>query len=151
MGCDIHIQAERRVGDHWEIIPGVEPFTHRSYGVFGFLADVRNYSEVQPIAYQRGLPSDAVDADEGSLGDHSYSWLSVAELVDFDYDAMTEDRRCTRMVKMGDYTIRSGGETCDPGEGEKMTFRQFLGEGFFEDLEELRRSGAERVVFGFDG
>ncbi len=30
------------------------------------------------------------------------------------------------------------------------TFREFLGEEFFSDLEKLKTAGAERIVFGFD-
>lgn len=30
------------------------------------------------------------------------------------------------------------------------TYREFLGEAFFTDLEKLKAAGAERMVFGFD-
>ena len=35
------------------------PFDWRSYGMYGFLAGVRNYSAVQPISEPRGFPEDA--------------------------------------------------------------------------------------------
>lgn len=148
MGCDIHSNAERKNDSgQWVKIDGLKPFDARCYGTFGFLAGVRNYSDVKPIAERRGFPEDAseeVAKDyEGWSGDsHSASWLSVAELVEFDYDAMTEDRRCMRN--------NNGGSTCDPGEGKPQTFREFLGKWFFDDLEKLKEAGAERVVFWFD-
>lgn len=144
MGTDIYCYAERRTAAGWEPILGLEPFDWRSYGMFGFLADVRNYSAVPPIAARRGFPEDASPEVRREYdGDgRCPSWLSVDELLAFDYDAPVEDRRAARD---GD-----GGCTCAPGEGEMTTFRAFLGEAFFRDLEALRAAGAGRVVFWFD-
>lgn len=147
MGCDIHSQAEKRVDGKWQKIEGLFPFDWRSYGMYGFLADVRNYSAVPPLAPQRGLPPDADVADDEDLGDHSYSWLSVEELSAFDYDQPMEDRRVTRQIAPN---VTSGGCTAEPGGGEATTYRAFLGPAFFEDLEKLKAAGAERIVFGFD-
>lgn len=143
MGCDIHSCAERRdENGRWIEVPNIRPFDWRSYSVFGFLADVRNYSAVPPIAEPRGIPEDSPLASQ-DLGDwHSFSWLSVKELLAFNYGAEMEDRRV--MIN------GNGGCTAPPGGGRRMTFREFLGEGFFDDLAELNDSGAERIVFGFD-
>jgi hypothetical protein len=146
MGCDIHSQAEKRINGKWEVIPDLHPFDWRQYGMFGFLADVRNYSAVPPLSQPRDLPEGS-PSDGEDLGDHSYSWLSVEELTAFDYDQPMEDRRVTRQIAPN---VTSGAVTCEPGEGEKTTFREFLGPAFFKDLEELKAAGAERVVFGFD-
>ncbi len=146
MGCDIHSQAEKRVEGKWEAIPDLLPFDWRSYGMYGFLANVRNYSAVPPISEPRGLPPDATGDTDYTYGDHSYSWLSVEELLAFDYDQPMEDRRVTRTV--GNFT--NGGVTAEPGGGSQTTFREFLGPHFFEDLEKLKAAGAERIVFGFD-
>lgn len=148
MGCDIHSHAERCVNGKWESI-GMAPFDWRSYGMYAFLAGIRNYSAVPPLAEPRGLPDDLSpdtrEAYDGWGGDaHSASWLSVKELADFDYDRELEDRRVTRQTGPNSW---SGAETCEP---EKTTFRAFLGERFFTDLEKLRNAGAERVVFWFD-
>lgn len=43
-----------------------------------------------------------------------------------------------------------GAATAEPGQGKMTTYREFLGEGFFRDLDELKKIGAERIVFGFD-
>jgi hypothetical protein len=156
MGCDIHIIAQRKTNSGWEEVSGNfsyggAPFDWRSYGMFGFLADVRNYSAVPPISQPRGLPTDfTADMDEFGgcfLGDHSFSWLSLDELLAFDYDQPVEDRRVTRQTGPNSW---DGGVTADPGDGEMTTYREFLGEGFFADLAELKRVGAGRIVFGFD-
>ena len=155
MGCDIHIKAQRQGGGKWVEVRGKftggrpVPFDWRSYGMFGFLADVRNYSAVPPITEQRGLPNDLETNpdDDYRFGDHSRSWLTVGELAAFDYDRPVEDRRVT--VQTGPNSW-NGGATSQPGGGEMTTYRAFLGEAFFADLAELQRIGAERIVFGFD-
>lgn len=158
MGCDIHILAERKVGSAYEAITdakfaeGPAPFDWRAYGMFGFLAGVRNYSDVPPIAERRGFPEDAskIVADEYDewAGDaHSPSWLSVAELTAFDYDKPMEDRRVTRQLGPN---LWSGACTAEAGFGEMTTYRDFLGPQFFADLSVLEDVGADRVVFWFD-
>lgn len=142
MGCDIHSQAEKLIDGKWKRVGGAyEPFDWRDYGTFAFLADVRNYSGIKPIAAARGMPHDA-DYDEGEtehwLGDHSYSWLTLDELLSFNYDQLTAPNAW------------NGGKTCAEGEGKKMTYREYLGEGFFDELKKLKAMGAERIVFGFD-
>jgi hypothetical protein len=124
-----------------------KPFGWRNYAVFGFLADVRNYSAVTPISQPRGLPTDLRGLEDEFDYGHSHSWLSVDELVAFDYDALTEDRRGMRMAPGG---FMSGAETCDIGEGQAMTYREFLRPAFFHDIAELQRIGADRVVFCFN-
>lgn len=148
MGCDIHSTAEKKVSGQWQVIPDLHPFDWRSYAMFGFLANVRNYSAVTPISDPRGLPPDAALGDEYAYGDHSLSWLSVQELLDFDYDRMTEDRRYMGPDPRDGFM--NGALTAEPGDGKAMTYREFLGDAFFEDLQKLKDAGAERIVFGFD-
>jgi hypothetical protein len=151
MGCDIHPYAERKEGNQWVPVT-INIFDCRNYGLFGFLAGVRNYSEVPPISAPRGLPPDVSfdtrDAYERwDLDAHSASWLSVTELVAFDYNQTMEDRRVT--IQTGPHSW-NGGATAEPGGGKIMTFREFLGEAFFADLEQLKMAKAERVIFWFD-
>lgn len=158
MGCDIHCYAERRVGNGFELITDEkyddgygEPFGSRSYRVFGFLADVRNYSDVPPIADRRGWPTDASASTNEKYEDwrgdaHSPSWLTVAELAAFDYDKPFEDRRVTRQTAWG----LDGGCTAEPGGGTMTTYREFLGEWFFKDFQKLQDIGADRILFFFD-
>jgi hypothetical protein len=151
MGCDIHCYAEKKGAKSFVKVK-CNAFDSRSYGTFGFLANVRNYSDVTPIAEQRGFPSDASKAvktafDGWGSDAHSPSWLTVDELTAFDYDAPTEDRRVTRQLACG---IWDGGSTAEPGGGLQTTYREFLGEWFFKDIKKLQDAGAERIVFWFD-
>jgi hypothetical protein len=118
MGCDIHSLVEIRRVDRWEAVTDrlfpmafpwngqthtSEPFDWRSYGMFGFLADVRNYSYVPPLAQPRGFPLDLSELAQEQFSDdsdyHSRSWLSLAELLAFDYSQTFEDRRCTKEIQ----------------------------------------------------
>lgn len=153
MVTDIFSRAECKVGDKWEAIPGLHPFLGwPSYRLFGFLADVRNYSAVEPISQPRGLPagielpaSDSDGLDEAWLGEHDHSWLLLSELQGIDFDRIVEDRRTSGMVN----GLRYGNLTAPVGEGVKMTLREFLGTEFFDELDRLEKAGAERIVFGF--
>lgn len=150
MGCDIHCYAEKLNGKKYKQVK-CNAFDDRSYGTFGFLAGVRNYSDVQPIVERRGFPDDASPKTKATYEDwgcdaHSPSWLSVEELTSFDYDRPVEDRRVTRQTSWG----LDGGCTAEAGGGKMTTFREFLGEWFFKDLEKLRAAGADRIVFWFD-
>lgn len=152
MGCDIHSHAEKKIEGVYEKIQGLEPFDWRNYGMFGFLADVRNYPAVPPISKSRGIPVDvsaevAENYENWGSDAHSASWLSVEELTAFNYDAKMEDRRVTRQIGVNSW---DGGCTADPGEGEETTFREFLGETFFADIQKLKDAGADRIIFWFD-
>jgi hypothetical protein len=170
MGCDIHTAVEVKNGDGWhwdrsEKFPDVyregkftdEPFDWRSYGMFGFLANVRNYSQVPTIVEDRGLPDDLSpeladqdDDDARWLGNHSFSYLTLRELLDYDYDQVFWDRRITRQEAPNYW---NGAALANEGEGQHLTIREFLGDGFFGQIEILKTYGEPddvRVVFGFD-
>lgn len=155
MGCDIHSVVQVFDGEQWNTVQDrlfemqqmwmgqthtSEPFYVRHYGLFGFLADVRNYSHVPCIAQPRGLPVDWPKDKYGDPldfgdGNHSFSWLSLSELLAYDYDQKFE--------------ADSG-----PGNGEIVVLRDFLGTIFFRDIEIMRTLSPDpanvRVVFGFD-
>jgi hypothetical protein len=156
MGCDIHSICEvfnpqtekwERTGDIFPVGEfdycrelfkkefGHEPFSQRNYGLFGFLANVRNMSECTPLAYSRGLPPEYVNYWESNdspyLGDHSFSWLLLSELLDFDYSKKFYDQRFR----------------------EHRTYADLVGEEFFQSVEIMKTLGPPeyvRVVFGFD-
>lgn len=105
-------QAEKETGDTIYYRDRVKYvwYDDRNYNLFAILANVRNNFEFEPISEPRGLPYDlspalrklagdeidALDADvigdEGaedhdvSLGDHSYSWLTLRELHECDWN-----------------------------------------------------------------
>lgn len=159
MGTDISTIAQRKNDDgDWidvsgGFLKGSNPFDWRSYGMFGFLADLCNFSRIVPLGPPRGLPDD-FHVGEFEDGDdswrwssyHGASWLSVVELMAFDCDQVIEDRRitCQPGPRSWDH-----GHTCPPGEGETMPLREFLGDAFFRDLEMAKELGVQRIVFGF--
>jgi len=62
-----------------------EWFDGRNYPLFGILAGVRDYS-VDPISEPRGLPDDLSSGTGLSGADHSYSWFSLREILDYDWE-----------------------------------------------------------------
>jgi hypothetical protein len=134
------------------------PFEYQSYPIAAFIAGIRNYHEVTPIAEGRGLPSDhkSIERVAGFAGHtemfsryesflvdgDSYCWVLLSELVYFNYDDTFEDRRgyCSK------------NDTVAAGEGEVVTYREFLGEQFSKDLKALKKMGDPReirIVFRF--
>jgi hypothetical protein len=141
MGTDIHTHVEQQQPDgtwvHRDPTTPIFDFGH-AYGVFGFLGGVANGAHVPPISAPRGIPADAsaatrdaADADGVNLSGHfNHSWLTVDELVAFDY----------------------GSTFLNHHTGEDITFRAFLGRFFLDDVLALARMNAERptrVVFWF--
>lgn len=129
------------------------PFDWRCYAIFSFLADVRQRDDITPISSPKGLPNDSEylnedlsnpysldygyistgtcytkgDEIEKDIDHHSFSFLTIRELMDFDYGRMATD---------------------------KETYREYLGEDFFCDLGTLIEIGNPdevRIVFWFCG
>ncbi len=110
MGTDIHMRVEVRVDGKWQEA-NANPYRNRNYDVFAVLAGVRNGSgfagcdtgdPVTPISEPRGLPEDdsakpykdppfgwSSEADDpyyySCLGDHSFSWLTLEEILAYDW------------------------------------------------------------------
>jgi hypothetical protein len=151
VGCDIHCYAEQKVRGGWRMMRGKYPIRRRDYRIFAFLADVRNDEGIPPIAQPRDLPddiSDGVVAGFEKCDDaHSISWLSVSELLDYDYDRIVtvEERRAV-MASHHEYW----GGAVMAEEVEAVAVRELLGKDFFDELQELKTCGAERIVFWFD-
>jgi hypothetical protein len=113
MGCDIHAVVQRRTSDRWETVTpppemldefGDLPFEDRDYALFAVFAGVRNRDNITPIAEPRGLPDDIEAQGEQTwplgvresryrvdgkyMGDHSFSWLTAAELAAYDWGSV---------------------------------------------------------------
>lgn len=146
------------------------PFDWRDYSMFAFFADVRNYDCLEPLSEPRGLPEDSDYLDEVIADDwgtpvtvrrsveesdfHSRSWLTLKELLDFDYDKTFWNRRITRVThnEYGGF-FSDGAALAEEGEGEIMTYRDNLAGMYFTHLEELKQLGEPedvRIVFWFD-
>jgi len=118
--------------------------------MFGFLADVRNYSHSPVIAEPKhALPEDASPETKEAFGDgadwHTATWLTLEQMNAVDYEQVFWDRR---VMKNG-----NGAALAEEGEGEHLTLREFLGSRFFKHLEVLKSLGKTedvRIVFWFD-
>ena len=71
---------------------------YRSYDSFALLADVRNGTGLGgcdtgdgfvPISKPKGLPK---GRRSGSFGDHSFSWLTLKEMKEYDWNRVTKHR-----------------------------------------------------------
>jgi hypothetical protein len=173
VGTDIHPFVEVRRDGKWHLLQshvfpdlsydrdGEDVWYHtnipfngmRSYALFGFLADVRNYSESPVIATMRGLPPDVSDdlrEEHDGWNYHSASYLTLKEMADFNYDQIFWDRRVTKFNgRYWDGTARA-----EEGEGEHLTLHEFLPNRYFDDLEIMANLGYApedvRLVFWFD-
>jgi hypothetical protein len=117
MGCDIHFYVERRDGDkwvscdewvneydYWEVPYEKQFYTQRNYDLFAILADVRNGRGFGgestgegfiPLAAPRGLPHDLsmeVKRHTDKCLEHTPSWCTVAELLEYDWTRETLKR-----------------------------------------------------------
>ena len=109
MGCDIHLIVEHRQNGKWRQAPFAD-FDDRSYLTFAALADVRNRWEIVPVSPPKGLPKDCSVREEiespetlwgwggetdrrpyFNLGDHSFSWIDLAELNHYDWNQTVTD------------------------------------------------------------
>lgn len=136
MGCDIHVSVEVLDNGTWSATPQRDLFQHRWYPVFALLAGVRNSADYPSISEPRGLPGDVTQAVKGRFADeddrmgvHTPSWLTVDELLAFDYLQPVEGRAGT------------------------TTYGEVLQPPFFRDLAELQALNEvqrTRIVFWFD-
>lgn len=88
---------------------------------------------------------------------HSLSHLYLKELLDFDYESTLEDRKESSVFKSKDgNTVMMGSifnSTVPKGDGVIKTYREFLGDNFFKELERMKQLGEPgnvRIVFWFD-
>jgi hypothetical protein len=130
MGCDIHLHVERRTDAGWERIPSDGDgdgegdnlwdtrhwYSGRNYKLFAILADVRNNygfagtytgERLNPITSPRGLPADVSrevqeESDYWDCDGHDHSYLTVAEILAYDWDQTAILTRLVNDVKRGD-------------------------------------------------
>jgi hypothetical protein len=101
MGTDIHPYVEIKSTKGWQRAFVSIP-RYRSYVSFAILANVRNgfgfagvptHETLIPISAPRGLPTDTSIKNDDSnddfkiwLGDHNFSWVTLAELKAYNLD-----------------------------------------------------------------
>lgn len=126
MGCDIHEYFEIRDSGIWtytELLPFIDWdtatfqeeevfFQHpalilRNYALFSMLANVRNKFSIKPFALPRDIPDDASEVvrlawQEGrELWEHDTSWLTLEELLSFDWNQTIDDYYGEKSVPYG--------------------------------------------------
>lgn len=110
MGYNIHLFVERRAGSHWEPVQRRVNFSRegenlwkgfyygRNLNLFamlgGRLQENPNSPQITPIQPPRGLPSDlspelVKEVKKSSQG-HSHSWLTLEEILEWDWEATYE-------------------------------------------------------------
>ncbi len=121
----------------WEVVgaEGCLPFS--DYKFSGFFADANNKSDVMPIDYDRGLPDDVSDRIRRIFNDWEepifVSWLTVDELLDFDYEK----------------PYQSSNSACKV---DDISYRTFFGDAYpsyIDTLKKLKAKEIERIVFWF--
>jgi hypothetical protein len=128
MGCDIHVKPYREENGTFRLVqmPKYDNLLQaRDYYVYAFLAGVRNYDHIEPICEQRGYPNWIAEPVYDSLEywmSFGQTWLTVDELLNFDYE-----RKCT------------------PTE----TYREYLGPGYFDELERMVNLGITHIFCEF--
>jgi hypothetical protein len=162
--------------------------THdRNYRAFAVLANVRNGygfggfstgEAIEPISEPRGLPDDMSpelrtklekeiedneDAEQFRLGDQSFSWVTLKELLEYDLDAPVTVRgyvpreSAQRYRETGEIPRSYAASTWTHHEGfEQIEWQVPIRESAWlipELIEEIRGLGDPenvRLVFGFD-
>ncbi len=148
MGCDIHIYVEKFDGKKWrsadkwvqeeydktEVTNYPQVYEGRNYELFAILAGVRNGYGIKPIVERRGLPDDLSNevsstADHWIDDGHSHSWLTLKELVEFDWSfvirvdglvGVNGYREFKEKGKPSTYWAAGGGEEISNEEMEKL-------------------------------
>ncbi|ROU07899.1 hypothetical protein [Lysobacter enzymogenes] len=133
----LRIHPERRdATGRFEELPETDRLRARNYTRFAFLAGVSNWANIVPISPPRGLPDDASETVRRTFANglrHATSWLTLDELLNFDYDQPLRFREDVRP------------EQCTAG-----TYRELLDDDFLQALRDFRAQGATRLVFWFD-
>jgi len=175
VGCDIHLYVERLGDGQWQAVSNPEEpdspeeyhnwlWSGRGYALFAILADVRNYDGLVTISEPRGLPDDVSEPigreAEGAVDCHSFTWLGVEELLDFDWDSRAGEMNRYVPPEEAEAYRRSGTKPLNTALASvgwepltwEVTYRDCALD-FLDALEKLRalaNPGNLRLVFWFD-
>lgn len=120
MGCDIHINVEVRKNGIWNHVKKLwgtwdndintykEIYESRNYILFALLANVRNQYNLTPISQPKGLPKDITisvkeESNEWGTDGHSHSWLTLKELIEFNWENEFLNEGCVNAAQFKDY------------------------------------------------
>lgn len=132
MGTDVDFYLVKKdENDVYHYVADLD-YSNRNYALFGWLANVRNYSDIPNISELTYVKLEHNFEENYLIG--SYSIVSCRILRTFDYDQPVEDRRVT--VQTGPRSW-NGGATCKPGGGKMTTYRDLFDDEWFEIINEL--------------
>jgi len=167
MGCDIHLHVEKRVNGEWEETECNNVYDGRNYTLYAALAGVRNYDRFTPIAEPKELPKDVSaevynESERWGCDGHSHSWLTLTELLNFDW---SQKIKITRMVSAESrrqylengitpnawcsWTNTEGWDSLEWEESLAEYCNEFINE-FIPELQKLGNPDEVRIVFWFD-
>lgn len=139
MICRMHAFLERFEAGQWNHVPAPSVLPP-SHALFSWLGGVRHgiAPHVTPLADRRCLPGDMswpVTEAYATLQESAFamSWVTVQELLDFDYDAVVTD-------------LRPAYASPD----RLVHYHELLGQAYLEQLAKLSRVGPGRIVFWFE-
>lgn len=156
MGTDMSAVLQVRANGKWlnvercnmfDLNVAWRMFEGRNYPMYGWLAGVRNYAGLEPIAADRGYPEDWV-APEWWEGEYGESWISTEELRAVKIYQIVEDR--TIRVPIGTNGSTTAG-TCGKGMGSPIRLSDLIGHVAVWDINIARNFQNARVVFAFNG
>jgi hypothetical protein len=163
MGIDIYCYTEVKRGESWAFSAKDSPFCGRNYMLFGFLGHRHCRPNGYPrIAAPRGVPHDLspeMQAETVMLEDDLQfvysSWVTLRELLDFDYDqVVNRERVIIEYVDGWDEPAYYRPESDDEGEWKDFTLREEIGYHFPDMLrqmeEELGTPDNVRIIYWFD-
>lgn len=130
-------------------------YNNRNYRLFGMLADVRNGrrgfggadmgNAVTPMAEPRGLPEDVCseienESDYWGLDGHSHSWLTLAELLNYDWTQVVQCRGYVTALEYFQNILKRPGRKGVP--------ESFSADVFGRGVKKIPPEEMERVING---
>lgn len=138
MGTYAKFYVEQKSNDgKWHIVDSltkaVQKETIQCYDLYAILANVRNYEDFKCICEPKGMPEDSPlysryrnNYDTGEFWDtHSHSWLTLKEILDFDWEQKIIHRYWLNPIEYADY--KKTGEIPDgpnPRDSKESKIRQ---------------------------
>ena len=130
MGCDIHPAIEYKENGKWKAVLVPNPHfgkwegeaeitasldINRDYDLFAILGNVRNGNGFagldtgdgfDPMSDDRGVPDDISDEAKAALSDeHSATWVTLAEILAYDWDRSTKHRGVVDAVEFASWEV----------------------------------------------
>lgn len=142
----------------WFDRDNIDFFDFRSYNVYGWLADCRNYACLPPLTteWKELKPKQKLNEDELSMwrsydpyddeGRYGYA-IDFDTLINFDYSQLVEYRRKPNNA----YRRLYKGDTVPEGCGDIQTYKNILGRSWIARVKYLKSLNTKgRMVFWFD-